>query len=212
MSSYMKELGAKHYMAKYQADALKFPLYLSKEHFFHSALVGTLSSFFLWNVTLVLSRAPVGGPDELCKGLTGGCQKKTWYGEMPFVSKRGRWWFLDSTDQLNKCSVSSPASWKAWRECQEVEPFPCLAALLFSSLHILHQVELISSLDHTLADRLMPPPPASTIHVPNHSNFLLHDYAGKQESNAWMRLILSTERTWFLIEKMIRWTVFHNFQ
>lgn len=47
-----------------------------KGAFFHRALVGTLSSFFLWNVTLVLSRAPVGGPDELCKCLTGGCQKK----------------------------------------------------------------------------------------------------------------------------------------
>lgn len=25
--------------------------------------------------------------------------------------------------------------------------------------------------------------PPSTIHVPNYSNFLLHDYTGKQESN-----------------------------
>lgn len=67
-------------------------------------------------------------------------EKKTWYREMPFVSKWRRWRFLDSTDQLNKCLVHSPAPWKARRKCQAVGQCPCLTSLLLSSLHSLHQV------------------------------------------------------------------------
>lgn len=107
-----------------------------------------------------------------------GKKKKTWYREMPFVSKWRRWQFLDSTDQLNKCLVLPERQEENARRLGSVPAsLPSCSPLCIVSIKWL----LNSSLDHTTADRLMPPP---NIYVSDHSNIPLHNSKAKRESDA----------------------------
>lgn len=97
---------------------------------------------------------------------------------MPFVSKWRRWQFLDSTDQLNKCLVLPERQEENARRLGSVPAsLPSCSPLCIVSIKWL----LNSSLDHTTADRLMPPP---NIYVSDHSNIPLHNSKAKRESDA----------------------------